>query len=104
MQLSTFPSPQPLRAGPVDVRRGPALEPKAAFLAWKEAEAMAWEAERCLYAAWYAYRSSGLSVPALLQHHATTARKLARQRLDEAIVASKAMGGGRPADAPASDG
>jgi ferric-dicitrate binding protein FerR (iron transport regulator) len=60
-----------------------------ALQAWKEADDSAWEAERRLYAAWHAYRSSGHSVPALLQHRATTARALARRRLDEAIAASK---------------
>ena len=66
------------------------LHSKDALQAWKDADDAAWEAERCLYAAWYAYRSSGCSVPAPLQQRATTARALARQRLNEAIAANKA--------------
>lgn len=89
MQHSPPPSLRTQRARPVGVQRRPALEAADALLAWKEAEAIAWEAERCLYAAWYAYRSSGLAVPALLQHRATTTRALARQKLDQAIAASK---------------
>ena len=68
----------------------PPPSPKAALLAWKDAEDKAWEAERCLYAAWHAYRSSGRLVPALLQERATAARALARRMLDEAIAAGKA--------------
>lgn len=67
-----------------------AAEAVGALQAWKEADDTASEAERCLYSAWYAFRSSGRSVPALLQHRATAARALARRRLDEAIAAGKA--------------
>ena len=70
-----------------------------AQVAWKEAEDTAFEAERCLYAAWDAYRCSGGSVPAHLQHRATMARALARRKLNEAIAAGKAAvqaGGCRP--------
>ncbi|HSV81609.1 MAG TPA: hypothetical protein VLK85_20640 [Ramlibacter sp.] len=67
----------------------PSLLSKDALQAWKDADNAACDAERCLYAAWYAYRSSGCSVPALLQHRATTTRALARQRLNEAIAARK---------------
>ena len=88
--LSSLPSLRPLRAGPVGAGC-PALESGDALRAWKEAEAIAWEAERCLYAAWYAYRSSGLAVPALLQHDATTTRALARQKLDQAIAAATGL-------------
>ncbi|GAB3766481.1 hypothetical protein GCM10028796_25780 [Ramlibacter monticola] len=66
-----------------------------ALQAWKDADETASEAERCLYAAWHAYRASGRSVPALLQHRATMARMVARQRLHEAIAANKAAA---PAD------
>jgi hypothetical protein len=100
MQLSSLSSLRPPRAGPVGAGCRPALESGDALRAWKEAEAIAWEAERCLYAAWYAYRSSGLAVPALLQHHATTTRALARHKLDQAIAASHRAAdppvGGRP--------
>jgi hypothetical protein len=65
-----------------------------ALQAWKEADAAAFEAERCLYAAWDAYRRTGGSVPAHLQHRATMARALARRRLNEAIAANKAAGQG----------
>jgi hypothetical protein len=89
MQLSPFLPPLPLSDARAGAPSRPALEPDGALLAWKEAEAIAWEAERCLYAAWYAYRSSRLAVPAVVQHHATTTRALARQRLDEAIASGK---------------
>ena len=70
-----------------------------ALQAWKDADDAAFEAERCLYAAWDAYRCSGGSVPAHLQHRATMARALARRKLNEAIAAGKAAvqaGGCRP--------
>jgi len=80
--------PERLTAGSAGAM--PSLHSKDALQAWKDADDEAGEAERCLYAAWYAYRSSRCSVPALLQHRATTTRALARQRLNEAIAANKA--------------
>jgi hypothetical protein len=86
--LSTRMRPE----GPPAGAAGSALSQrsKLALQAWQEADDAAREAERCLYAAWDAYRSSRSSVPALLQSRATEARALARSRLDEAIAARKA--------------
>jgi hypothetical protein len=71
---------------------GLAISPrsKGAVQAWQEADDTAREAERCLYAAWYAYRCSGGPVPALLQHRATLTRAHARSKLNEAVAANKA--------------
>lgn len=68
----------------------PVLPDSGSLQDWREADDTAREAERRLYAAWHAYLSSGSSVPALLQQHATMARAHAARKLRAAVAARRA--------------